>query len=103
MLKETHCPHCDTAWREEESIYEYFLRTNGGNEEEARKSASNYGCTEDNPKHFGKNIIGVEVRGYYDGVAYWRCDCCKSCFDRFTGERFEESEVKDRYTDRGRY
>lgn len=42
MLKETHCPHCDTAWREEESIYEYFLRTNGGNEEEARKSASNY-------------------------------------------------------------
>lgn len=102
MLKETHCPHCGTAWREEESIYEYFLKKYG-NEEEARKSASSYGCTEDNPKHFSKNIIGVEVSGYYDGVAYWRCTECKSCFDRFTGERFEESEVKDRYEDKGRY
>lgn len=95
MLKEDSCPHCGTAWREEKSIYEHFLEKYG-NEEEARKSASSYGCTEDNPKHFGKNVIGVQVLGY-DRVCYWRCTCCNSCFDRFTDERFDESEVNDRY------
>ena len=95
MLKEGNCPHCGTAWREEKSIYEHFLEKYG-NGEEARNTASSYGCTEDNPKHFSKNVIGVQVLGY-DRVCYWRCESCKSCFDRFTGERFEESEVKDRY------
>lgn len=33
--------------------------------------------------HFSR-LIGVEVRGAYDGVLYWQCPDCGSKFVRFT-------------------
>ena len=78
------CPKCGTAWEEKETIYEFFLRRENGNEEEARKIAGYYGCTPENPKHFGKDIIGIEIQGEYDGVSRWKCLKCETEFDRWT-------------------
>lgn len=27
-------------------------------------------------------IVGVEIRGFYDGVAYWQCQQCLQVWDR---------------------
>jgi hypothetical protein len=27
-------------------------------------------------------IVGVELRGFYDGVAYWQCQSCLQVWDR---------------------
>lgn len=32
-------------------------------------------------------LIGLEVRGKYDGVSYWACPFCQVVWDRFTGKR----------------
>jgi len=32
---------------------------------------------------FYSECIGIEVRGYYDGVAYWRCPYCEYTWARF--------------------
>jgi hypothetical protein len=45
-----------------------------------------YGCTPKSPKHFGKNVIGIEIRGKYDGISYWECQVCKAMFNRWTME-----------------
>lgn len=29
-------------------------------------------------------VVGHEVRGLYDGVAYWSCTGCGTCWHRFT-------------------
>lgn len=82
-MKEKNCPHCGTAWEEEQTIYEYFL----GRYKDAAKAAEaarSYGCTPETPKHFGKDVVGIEVRGKYDGVSYWECQKCKTVFDRWT-------------------
>lgn len=28
-------------------------------------------------------VVGVEIRGVYDGVAYWQCPVCGYAFHRF--------------------
>ena len=38
-------------------------------------------------KHYGKSthwhkLIGVEIRGRYDGVAFWKCPSCSTEFVR---------------------
>lgn len=85
------CPHCECDWKEPENIYEYFLRQ-GDSKEEASESASMYGCTKDNPKHFSKDVVGIEVRGKYDGVSYWECQKCYTVFDRWT---MKETRIED--------
>jgi len=42
---------------------------------------------------FGVNIMGIEIRGKYDGVSYWKCTSCNTYWDRFTERVVEEKEV----------
>lgn len=37
-------------------------------------------------KGWGINLLGLEIRGKYDGVSYWKCTACNTTFDRWTGE-----------------
>ena len=77
------CPKCKIPWEEKETIYEFFLNKYK-DEEQARESANNYGCTPEKPKHFGKNVIGIEIQGMYDGISYWECQNCGTTFNRWT-------------------
>lgn len=77
------CPECGIAWERKENIYEYFRDYRGYSKEEAAKAAEMYGCTKEDPKHFGINVVGIETEKY-DGISYWRCDVCGSVFDRWT-------------------
>ena len=36
-----------------------------------------------NLKHCGQDMIGVEVLGLYDGIAFWRCIVCDGWRERF--------------------
>lgn len=80
-----NCPSCGIEWEQKETIYEYFFSVYK-DETKARKAAQLHGCTPDNPKHFGKNVIGIE-NGEYDGVSLWECQECKSQFSRWTMEK----------------
>jgi len=31
-------------------------------------------------------LVGIEVRGGYDGVSYWQCPDCGATWNRFTAE-----------------
>lgn len=84
-MHDKYCPKCGTEWQEKETIYEFFLNKYG-NEEKAREIAKCYGCVPENPKHFGKNVVGIEIQGMYDGISFWECQKCKSTFDRWTME-----------------
>jgi len=93
------CPKCNIDWEEEETIYDYFL----GKyliefsksmkveeiERKAMETANCYGHTEENPKHFGKNHIGIEDPDKYDGVSYWLCTNCNTTFNRWTMQEEE--------------
>ena len=78
-----NCPECSTPWKSDQTIFQHFL-SKGKTESEARDIATNYGCTPETPKHFSKDVIGIEIQGQYDGVSYWECQKCKTTFDRFT-------------------
>jgi hypothetical protein len=83
------CPECDANWSDGD-IFEVFkdMRANGDafwkdkTDEEIEQHANNYGWTKEKPKSFSR-IVGVEIRGYYDGVAYWECPDCKHKWHRF--------------------
>lgn len=79
------CPNCKIPWEAKENIYDYF-RNAGETKERATEIAANYGCTKENPKHFGTNVIGVEYPGKYDGVWEWSCTNCKHVVPRFQSE-----------------
>lgn len=84
-LHPDECPKCKTSWLEDKTIFEYFL-SKGNSVEEAVRIAENYGCTTDSPKHFSKDVIGVQIQGEYDGVSIWKCKKCNFEFNRFTLE-----------------
>lgn len=84
------CPKCSIEWEEKETIYEFFLNKYQ-DDKKARETASAYGCTADKPKHFSKNVVGIEIQGMYDGISYWKCQNCKTTFDRWT---MKETEIK---------
>ena len=44
------------------------------------------------PPYKFSRLVGIEVRGKYDGVSYWECPDCKKRWDRFTGK---EVQVQD--------
>jgi len=91
-----NCPKCNARWRGED-IYEHFLarRDNGDvfyankTDEEILETASSYGYTLESPQYFS-HLIGIEIRGYYDGVAGWKCPACGQVWNRFTGEEVGE-------------
>ena len=82
MIPPKTCPNCNTPWEEKETIYDHF-RGKGYSKEAAAESAESYGCTKGNPKHFGKDVMGIETDNY-DGVSYWACQKCEATFDRWT-------------------
>lgn len=43
--------------------------------------------------HFSR-LIGIEIMGGYDGVAYWECPDCKVRWDRFTGKKVATRKCK---------
>jgi hypothetical protein len=83
QLRPETCPKCKIPWQEEQNIYDHF-KSIGKSKEEATETASHYGCTKDNPKHFGKNVVGIEFRGGYDGISQWKCLSCNTKFNRWT-------------------
>ena len=85
------CPSCSTPWEEHLNIYEFFL-TQGKNKAEASKAAEMYGCTKEEPRHFGKDVVGIEVPVKYDGVSYWQCQKCEDIFDRWTMKKIKKDE-----------
>jgi hypothetical protein len=89
------CPTCKTSWNEEETIYEYFLRQYNGDKKEATKTAEAYGCTKENPKHFGKDMIGIEDPYKYDGISYWKCLKCNTLFDRWNMKEVSSDVLDD--------
>ncbi len=78
-----NCPKCNIAWEEEHNIYDHFI-SKGKTKEEATKTASQYGCTKENPRYFGVNVTGIEILGQYDGVSQWECGGCKTTFNRWS-------------------
>jgi ssDNA-binding Zn-finger/Zn-ribbon topoisomerase 1 len=57
------CPKCKASWRGPPIPKKY--RGSYG------KGATHY-----------SRLIGVEIRGGYDGVSYWECPDCHETFDR---------------------
>lgn len=85
----SHCPKCNSKWNGED-IHQFFLRKReegdsfykDKTDEEILKVANNYGWTEDDPKCFVR-LIGIEIRGKYDGIDHWKCPDCDARFPRF--------------------
>lgn len=48
------------------------------------ETAGHYGCTVETPKHFSKNVVGIEIQGMYDGISFWECQKCGTTFNRWT-------------------
>jgi len=84
------CPECKTPWKEAISIYEHFLKTN--TKGKATEIAGMFGCTKENPLAFGKDVIGIEIQGGYDGVSFWECQKCGSIFDRWTMKKVKDTK-----------
>lgn len=85
------CPTCGVAWQQAENIYDFFKNERGYSKEKAAEAAEMYGCTKENPRHFGINVVGIETEKY-DGVSYWKCDKCGTVFDRWT---MKETTIDD--------
>jgi len=101
MLDIKFCPHCNIEWEKKQTIYEHFLEKELkvmqeqkndilSNEDivsiqnSAKNIAVSYGCTEETPRHFSINVVGIEDPYKYDGVSYWKCTSCNTVFDRWT-------------------
>ena len=97
------CPTCKTPWQSEETITEcfheryskegvpdYMIKDNPTESvaDAAAKTASSYGCTPETPKHFGKDVILIELRGVYDGALYNLCQVCDTYYNRFSGQAY---------------
>jgi hypothetical protein len=92
MDKSGKCPECNCSW-DNGDIFEKLqsIRNSGTayvgkTDEELLKFAAAYGWTPENPTRFSR-LIGVEVRGGYDGVSKWRCPECSAEWDRFSGRK----------------
>lgn len=50
-----------------------------------------YGEWNGEPRFYSR-MIGIEIRGEYDGVSRWHCPDCGATWDRWTGELVEDAE-----------
>ena len=85
------CPECGfdfddgliwEAWRKQE----YWK--NKTDDELIQMAKNSYG----KPYRFSK-LLGIEVRGKYNGVSYWQCPSCKATWDRWTGELIKKDAI----------
>lgn len=44
--------------------------------------------------HYSK-LVGIEIRGGYDGVSYYQCPFCKTMWDRWTGKQLTSESRKE--------
>lgn len=76
------CPECQANW-DAGSIFD-ALRPQSWcadkDDDELRAHIKQYYS----PPYRFSRIIGVEIRGYYDGVAKWRCPDCGAEWNRFS-------------------
>lgn len=92
-MRDKNCPKCNIEWEEEQTIYQHFL-DKYKDEDKAKETAALYGCTKENPKHFSKNLLGIEILGGCDGVSFWKCTACGQHFDRWTMKEVDACNVK---------
>jgi len=71
----TECPACKVSWEMDKNIYDFY-RALGHTKKLASEEAEMFGCTKENPRSFSQNVIGVEISGWYDGIAFYRCTSC---------------------------
>lgn len=84
-----NCPECGTSW-DAGPIFERFRRDPyyvGKTDEQLRAYIKE--CYGDENAHFSR-LIGVEIRGYYDGVSMWKCPDCGKTWDRFARDHFSK-------------
>jgi len=77
MLNKWKCPQCGANWKGK-SIPKKFRHLYS-------KDSTNF-----------SRLIGIEIRGGYDGVSYWECPDCHTRWDRFTGEKVGKKKEKDK-------
>jgi predicted RNA-binding Zn-ribbon protein involved in translation (DUF1610 family) len=63
------CPQCGSDWRDAPIP-------------EAEHRKDRYGVIA--PVQYYSRLIGIEIRGGYDGISFWRCPDCGAQWDRFT-------------------
>lgn len=68
--------------KEDPEFYQNELDRMTEQELEAWYTAQMYGWSTKKPQSFS-SVIGIEVRGYYDGIAFWHCPSCKAYWKRF--------------------
>jgi ribosomal protein L37AE/L43A len=75
-----NCPECGASW-DAGAVYD-GLRAHAAyadkTDDEVREIAAQYG---DSDAHFSR-LIGVEIRGAYDGVLLWQCPDCQTQWRR---------------------
>jgi len=77
-----NCPECGSSW-DAGAVFDNLRKQPhyvGKTDDELRAHiAESYG---DENARFSR-LIGVEIRGYYDGVCKWKCPDCNKEWDRF--------------------
>lgn len=91
ILESIHgkCPKCNFDFAGED-VKMHFLKHLSEQpnavediEAEAERIAAMYGWTAEKPVSFS-NIMGIEIRGAYDGTVMHQCPECHTTWDRFT-------------------
>lgn len=67
-----NCPECQGDWQ-------------GDPIPEPSRRAGYYGPPEGASTHFSR-LVGVEIRGVYDGVSRWECPDCHAQWNRWSAE-----------------
>ena len=83
------CPKCGADWRASQIPPESVAKGYYGHDEPCQKKREwdddwdeSVHCT--CPPRFFSHLIGVEIRGKYDGVSEWMCPACSTRWDRWT-------------------
>ncbi len=89
-----NCPHCDANLKGEPIDPKHFIHEDDCDDQKARW-ASRY--PDDTPRcfclpygdkpveeRFFSRIIGIEIRGVYDGVLFWQCPDCGGRWQRWS-------------------
>ena len=86
-----YCPKCGTDWRADQIPVESVEKGWYGHDapcQKLREWDDGYDettpCT--CPLKYYSNLIGIEIRGKYDGVSIWKCPACNTQWDRWTGQ-----------------
>lgn len=68
-----NCPECNSSWRDKKIPIQYV-------------ETGMYGRWDGKEERYFSRLIGVEIRGKYDGISLWKCPDCDALFDRFDND-----------------